>query len=1571
MADGQDQGRKPTEEESSSAQRIKALEKALSEQGRVLDRLTTQCDAINELRGMMERLIGGGGRLIVTGGASTDRGAAISQSVSDSTPTPCGTSPSRGGQRPPVEATTPARPSTATQGGTPSESETRGLLQNPTDVKPLHEEEPRTPSPAQGNTQPGVSERQEQRQATDAERLSVIGSSDGEACGLEVDELRTTVPDNTSNREVTTSVTRAQLVVSGAALDPRVTPLILNLPETNVPGLQRLDARDWLKFTQEYDAYHMRGGARSMSMCISVPARRAAAAIGLLKPAGMESDDELRAALRKYFAPADFEKALRTLDLVMTSETKAAYIEYTVAFTEQWELCQCQPEVKERLTEKVGVDMFRNGLRPGSMKKWVPAGDNLKKATLAGAQYWTDARVSGAPSDDRASQSSGYGVSQRHGSQGRGRWQRRARGVADGYADVIGQSQPSVSAVTVSGGDKARSSHQTTMTSVKTCYSCNQPGHVWKDCPQRKHRERRRVQLVSVQRRSEEQNRGPTPQQSAVKGSRSVKRSSGNTLVALKAPTLVLTGRGGERVQMPVVLDTGAQVNILHPDVARKLGWIQTRGKGKCGVVRSVAGEDVEVLGQVTLNVEYPATHTLTFAAEFEVVPLDTPALLGVRTLEEVGLIKWNPGLQTSEGDNEVDWELRQAESCYPQLPSDPPDEMPENSRAWAVDLVKEFKMVFSRDLTQPANMKPFEVELIPGKSVMQLPPRRVPEALKNECGKLIDEMLGQGLIKKSDAPHPCPIVLVHKKDGKLRFCCDFRAVNAVTQKRVYMLPKVEEVVQSLCGKKYFATLDMVQGYHQIPLHENSRKLLAFSTHRGVYEWNVMPFGLNNATQHFQCEMEKMLSPFLGQICSVYVDDIVVFADTEEELCANLRKLFVCFRENHVRLSLKKCSFCKQEVHLLGRIVDSLGVRMDPSRAVDVDKVQVPKDVARLRSFLGMANYYHQFIPNLATLSAPLTAATSSKRVFAWTDEMDRAFREIKEALKQSAKIYHVDFNLPLILRTDASNVGIGATLLQIDQEGLERVVTFLSKKLTPTQQRWSTIELEAFAIYSAITRLRDILYGRPFVVETDHQNLVYIDKAVSAKVVRWRMALQEYEYTIHHIAGKCNVVADALSRCYCIHVSRDEAMRSVHCGEAGHLGINKTWKMLKSAGTSWRGMRDDVRKFILECPVCQKNRLTPEHVHVRGETVMKERPFQCVALDTLILEEDSRHFKYVIVALDCFTRFVELFPTKTLETQEAVDVLIELFSRYGPITEIRTDGGGQFTAEAIEQFLKITGSAHVTTTPYSHEENGMVERAIQEVQRHLRAYLEDKPEWRPWWSVVLPIAQRVINFTEHSTTKVAPARLLYGDGIALSRGVIGGSEGGESSGASETGTLKERNDEAERLMKAAQSAQRLVLSRRQTDWTKQPETAIEFKIGQFVLAKFGSGPPSKLSPRWAGPFEIVGVGKRLNVYECRDLSNGKVLRMHVSRLKEFRGENNSKLPELAALDKREFVVEKIVQHRGDPGSRQKMEFLVHWAAGDETWEPWANVKQLAALDRYIEEHPELARRNPSSRKKG
>ena len=409
----------------------------------------------------------------------------------------------------------------------------------------------------------------------------------------------------------------------------------------------------------------------------------------------------------------------------------------------------------------------------------------------------------------------------------------------------------------------------------------------------------------------------------------------------------------------------------------------------------------------------------------------------------------------------------------------------------------------------------------------------RVPEKFKSEVDKQIQVLLEDGKIRESSSPYAHPLVCVTKRNGEVRVCTDLRMVNSITVPDAFPIPNPEDLLNKISPSKYITTLDCTSGYWQIRMKESDCHKTAFQTHRGLYEWLVMPFGVKTASATFQRVMMQILEGY-QKFASAYIDDCACHSMSWKSHLEHLDRVLKRFISVGMTLKLAKCRFALPEVEFIGHVVGSGKKRPQLDKVKAIRDIPVPVMKKQLRSFLGLCSFYRGYVRNFADIAASLTDLTKAggKNSIVLNAEQLKAFEEVKSRLSDTVGLNSPDFTLPFIIRTDSSDFAVGASISQT-VGGVEVPIAFASAKLSSTQQRWATIEREAYAIIYALKKFEHLILGHKVHLFTDHNPLQYMTSCTpkSSKLIRWALSLSRYDLEIKHISGKLNVVSDCLSR--------------------------------------------------------------------------------------------------------------------------------------------------------------------------------------------------------------------------------------------------------------------------------------------------------------------------------------------------------------------------------------------------------------------------------------------------------
>ncbi|KAJ8018540.1 hypothetical protein HOLleu_43415 [Holothuria leucospilota] len=453
-----------------------------------------------------------------------------------------------------------------------------------------------------------------------------------------------------------------------------------------------------------------------------------------------------------------------------------------------------------------------------------------------------------------------------------------------------------------------------------------------------------------------------------------------------------------------------------------------------------------------------------------------------------------------------------------------------EAQRQEIVQIIGRYPRVF-RSTPGRTTLVEHDVDVKDSPPIKQQPYRMNP--MKQEIVKKeIQYMLENNLISPSNSPWSSPVLLVPKEDGTQRLCIDYRKVNSVTVTDSFPIPRLDDCIDRIGHATYVSKFDLLKGYWQVPLTERARKISAFATNEGLYECNVMSFGMKNAPATFTRLMSIVTRDLVD--CETYIDDVIIYSDTWEAHVERMEAFFARLDDADLTINLKKSEIGQAHVTYLGHIVGQGKVSPKLAKVEAILNFPVPTDKRGIQRFLGMVGFFRKFCPNFSEIAAALTALLEKNTKFVWSPACQTAFDKLKSILVNHPVLRAADYTKPFKIATDASDVGVGAVLLQADENNVAHPVAYFSKKLNKHQRKYSTIEKEALSLILAITHFEVYVTGPfPVTIYTDHHPLKYINKFKnnSRKLMRWSLYLQQFNLEYVHLPGKLNVVADSLSR--------------------------------------------------------------------------------------------------------------------------------------------------------------------------------------------------------------------------------------------------------------------------------------------------------------------------------------------------------------------------------------------------------------------------------------------------------
>lgn len=688
-----------------------------------------------------------------------------------------------------------------------------------------------------------------------------------------------------------------------------------------------------------------------------------------------------------------------------------------------------------------------------------------------------------------------------------------------------------------------------------------------------------------------------------------------------------------------------------------------------------------------------------------------------------------------------------------------------------------------------------------------------------------IDRLLSLDVIESCEpGAWSSPVVVVRKSSGKVRLCLDARRLNEVTTKDAYPQPQINRILGRLAGTKVLSSIDFSDAFLQVPLDAASQPKTAFAiSGRGYFKYKRMAFGLCNSGATLCRLVDRVIGCDLEPFVFVYLDDIIIATDDFETHFNILSKLAERISEAGLTISVSKSRFCMRSLKYLGYIVNENGIRPDPEKIAAIEDYPVPKSVKDVRRLIGLTGWYRRFIPNFATITAPITELTKKKRTqIEWNQEAQEALVRIKVALTSAPVLANPNYEKPFIIQADASDAGMGAVLVQGEGED-ERVVAYWSQKLSSAQRKYQTTERECLAVILAVEKFRPYIEGAKFTVITDHASLLWLRnlKDPTGRLGRWALRLQPYDFVLQHRKGKFMVVADALSRSvgavgvgsdlnawydslkakilvkprqYPLFKIQDDVVFKRGAKSAKGIGQHSKWRevvkpsdraallfknhdsplsahggFFKTADRIkrsfyWPKMDSDIRDYVAKCETCKackpSNQIQRSPMGKLRET---SRPFEIIYVDFVgPLPRSKSGNTFLFVVVDGFSKFVHAHPMRVATAASAIKCLREhIFLLFGTPRYLVSDNGSQFVSALFKSFLD---EFKVTTwhTARYHPQANAAEAANKTVETAMRTFLKDEVNHRSW-DLHLSEITCAINTAKHTSTNLSPYFVLFG----------------------------------------------------------------------------------------------------------------------------------------------------------------------------------------------------------------
>lgn len=997
------------------------------------------------------------------------------------------------------------------------------------------------------------------------------------------------------------------------------------------------------------------------------------------------------------------------------------------------------------------------------------------------------------------------------------------------------------------------------------------------------------------------------------------------------------------------LLDSGAQLNVINANLLKKMEYEVYEATPLFPSLQGIQGHESKIVKWITITVLLAngQREKITMAVINDLsnsIIFGRPFLLQVQAIVDHS----NGILTTSRGPIcLIEAQPKEIAINSVLVPNGPKIDAPvldEDQFNKLVKLLNEFSSLWVNQRKGLAKALSHKILLNTTQPVNCRPRRYTPEQ-QVAIEKEVDKMLLDNIVQPSHSPYASEVLLVKKKTNEWRVCVDYRQLNEITIRDRYPFPRIGDLLYRIQNSRYFVALDLRAGYWQIPMDHESRKYTAFRSFKGLYEFLVMPFGLTNAPATFQRAMDNLLGDlyFIGVI--VYLDDILIHGRTFEETLGLLRKVFERLEEAGFTINLEKCRFFPQQLKYLGHVVEDGSMYPDIEKVQVLQQIQKPTNIKEVRSLLGMLGYYQQYIKEFSEIMSPVfellrlvpnTKRNNKSTQIVWSTEHDTALAKAVERLATSVLKIPLDSE-EFLLETDSSNFALSAILNCRQANGEWAPVEFASKKLSDTQQRWSTREKEAFAIVFGLKKYEHYLRGRAFTVYSDHATLKWMLGTKEGKVARWASRMAEFDMTIIPKKGTEIIHVDFFSRyveteqdadlqdrmIYSIYTNtqlptieqvleqqqkelppvgkgyfirdgkwyfrnglwapislRIKIMAACHSlSPLRHPGVKKT-KTLINKVFNWPNIHEDVTKYIKGCLVCQQSRPGLDRLQGLFRTHPIPGPFQTVYMDYWSC--DYQGHRTVLTMIDQFTKWAECVPIDNKAEPTVTSAFVKSWiCRFGVPQVVITDNDKTFGGTLFKAIANRLGITTLRTTVYHPEGNAPIESFHRVLRKGLIPFLNDKTERIPF-DEALQLVLMSYRCTIHSTTNESPGFLTYG--MDLQSPVH--NDWRFIRNKEEQDRLQYLNNM--RLDIQFQAIKNIELRNRRTN-----EGRIDkgFDVNELVLTRntpfeisqlahqLGS---RKLTPRWSIPCRIIRVFPGQKKAIARNLISGKLKEVHI-----------------------------------------------------------------------------------------
>lgn len=883
-------------------------------------------------------------------------------------------------------------------------------------------------------------------------------------------------------------------------------------------------------------------------------------------------------------------------------------------------------------------------------------------------------------------------------------------------------------------------------------------------------------------------------------------------------------------------------------------------------------------------------------------------------------------------------------------------------------------------DVFVPSEWNGMKVPPVMMQIVGELPSRMYarPRPVRNElyeAAKKEFDRLKTYFYVDSESPIASPLVIAPKATlPYIRFCGDYRRINTFISIPQQPIPIVHLEIMKAAQFKYFVDLDMCNSFHQIPLAREFSALLSVQTPWGLVRPKFLPEGVGPASGLLQHLVREIFADFADWTVVIF-DNFLVLADSYEDAYQKLEKVLLRCKEFGIVLKMKKSFIGVEEVTFFGYQITNGKWGLSDARKQSIDLIPFPTNKKDMQSFLGAALFMHHHIPNYSEWASKLYEMVHQDFTWdptTWKFDYRGHFDKFRDAVRGAMTLHFPRYDLPWVLRVDASDYAVGAALFQVlepsDGQVKEQLIALSSSRFSEPARSWDTYKREAFAIYRGVFGFDFYLRGKPFLLESDHRNLQWIEASQSAIVIRWRVLLQSFIFRVRHIPGKQNLVADWLSRSGCADTallsiaaeqrtldSFGEIMRQVHGGRHLHWGATRTYELAKKLFPEATISQAAVREYVRTCPICQKCRDVGIRPLAAQALSLKPPSYRrTVGVDIVTVTPPDRYGNgCLILIVEHFSHFPQAYPSKDYTAKSVARALFKHFTTFGVFDEVASDPGSAFMAEVVQQLIVWLGMSHKVSLVGRHESNGC-EGSSQQYLRHLTTLVADERLLESWSDdSVLPLINFALaSFPTSETGGYTPFELKYGrqDASYFRLPDYG------DIGASAHDLIKELEANIAIVRDASLKVQQKIADERRT----AAGTAPHYEYGDLVLWDPLETPwdfkETKLSPRYSGPYQVIRQSK--NDVHCKHVNLGSEHTFHVSRLRPFFGTYDDAL-RVAQLDKNQYLIQAINYFRGNVFKRSTLTFNITFDDGSVVDLPFSeDLYNSAPLSAYVESRP-------------